>query len=58
MKKREITEVLWITGNENSADAMTNRNLCDTLERLMNGNKLVINPTAWIDLKMSPPPKD
>jgi hypothetical protein len=39
-KRREITEVKWISGNDNPVDAMTKAKPCQALKTLINMNKL------------------
>jgi len=39
-ERREITEILWIAGEKNPADAMTKSKLCGALQRLITTNKL------------------
>ena len=39
-ERREITEVKWINGNDNPADAMTKVKPCQALKTLINTNKL------------------
>lgn len=46
---REITEVLWIPGDENPSDAMTKLRSCSALSHLMKHNTLNINPKSWIE---------
>ena len=48
-KQQEITEVQWIKGNSNPADAMTKSKPCQALEELINTNKLRINSEAWVE---------
>ena len=39
-ERREITEVKWIRGGNNPADAITKAKLCQALKTLINTNKL------------------
>jgi len=39
-KWREITEVKWISSEDNLADAITKAKLCQALKTLINTNKL------------------
>ncbi len=54
-ESREISEVMWIPGAENPADAITKRNASPALERLITENKLEVNPQAWIERDLEPP---
>jgi hypothetical protein len=48
-ERQEITEVRWIEGNSNPADAMTKSKPCRALEELINTNKLRIESEAWVE---------
>jgi hypothetical protein len=39
-KKREITEVVWIDGDSNPADAMTKSRPCQALKELIDTNRI------------------
>jgi hypothetical protein len=39
-KRRKITEVKWISGGDNPADAITKAKPCQALKTLININKL------------------
>ncbi|KAF1983123.1 hypothetical protein K402DRAFT_396834 [Aulographum hederae CBS 113979] len=39
-ERREISEILWIKGEKNTADAMTKEKHCDALRRLVSTNKV------------------
>ncbi|TQN66824.1 hypothetical protein CSHISOI_08614 [Colletotrichum shisoi] len=46
-ERRELTEVRWIDGKDNPADAMTKSNASAALERLVSANNLTIRMEAW-----------
>lgn len=48
-EKREITEVRWISGKDNPADACTKRSPNSALEKLVSQNKLKIKVEACVD---------
>ena len=49
-ERREITEILWIKGEKNPADAMTKETPCDALKRLINTNKIDLDqPNGWVE---------
>jgi len=48
-KRREITEVKWINGNDNPADAMTKAKPCQTLKILIDTNKLDLKVNKWVE---------
>jgi hypothetical protein len=48
-ERREITEVRWINGKDNLADACTKRTLNLALERLVSYNKLKIQVEACVE---------
>ena len=49
-ERREIAEIIWIKGESNPADAMTkDKKVNDALTRLIETNKLHIDPESWID---------
>ena len=49
-ERREITEVIWIKGEMNQADAMTkDKKVCDALTRLIETNKVNLKPESWVD---------
>eukprot|EP00171_Calliarthron_tuberculosum_P004960 IDg4960t1 len=48
-EKREISDVFWIPGNQNPADAFTKQSPCAALTRLLQTNKIDINPNAWVE---------
>ncbi len=52
-KGREISEIVWIPGAENGADALTNLKPCPALAVLMHQNTINLDPNAWVD---RPPP--
>lgn len=48
-ERREITEILWIAGDKNPADAMTKSKCCDALQRLITTNKLDLQVDKWVE---------
>ena len=54
-ERREITSVMWVPGCQNPADAMTKRDACAGLEKLIAMNKIEVTPSAWIERNMKPP---
>jgi hypothetical protein len=44
-ERREITEVKWISGGDNLADAITKAKPCQALKTLININKLDLKVT-------------
>lgn len=48
-ERREITEILWIAGEKNPADAMTKSKPCDALQRLIDTNKLDLEVQEWVE---------
>lgn len=48
-ERREITEIIWIKGEKNPADAMTKEKPCDALQRLIATNKLDLEANGWVE---------
>ena len=48
-ERREITEVKWISGGNNPADAITKAKPCRALKTLINTNKLNLEVTEWVE---------
>ncbi|RAL58350.1 hypothetical protein DID88_005767 [Monilinia fructigena] len=48
-ERREITEIKWIDGNSNPADAMTKDRPCQALKDLIDTNKLIIKESQWVE---------
>ena len=48
-KRREITEVKWISSRDNPADTITKAKLCQALRTLINTNKLNLRVTEWVE---------
>ncbi|KAF1982086.1 hypothetical protein K402DRAFT_341256, partial [Aulographum hederae CBS 113979] len=49
-ERREISEILWIKGEKNPADAMTKEKHCDALKRLVTINKVDLDQlNGWVD---------
>lgn len=50
-ERREITDIQWIDGNSNPADAMTKSKPNAALKELIDTNKLNIKVTQWVERK-------
>jgi len=48
-ERREITEIKWISGGTNPADAMTKSKPCPALKHLVDTNKLDLQVTEWVE---------
>jgi hypothetical protein len=48
-ERREITEVKWINGNSNPADAMTKSKPYQALKDLINANIVKLRVTEWVE---------
>ena len=48
-ERREISEVRWIRGEDNPADAMTKATANAALERLVTTNRLEVRLEAWVE---------
>ena len=48
-ERREISEILWIQGDKNPADAMTKEKPCNALRKLMDTNKLELDIDGWVE---------
>ena len=48
-ERREITEVKWINGNTNPADAMTKGKPCNALKTLLDMNTIDLKVTEWVE---------
>ena len=48
-ERREITEILWIKGDKNPADAMTKDKGCDALQRIVDTNQLDLDLEGWVE---------
>jgi hypothetical protein len=48
-ERREVTEVLWIDGNRNPADAMTKATPCGALKALLASNKVDLAVGGWVE---------
>ncbi|EED15752.1 hypothetical protein TSTA_051890 [Talaromyces stipitatus ATCC 10500] len=51
-ERQEITEVRWINGNSNPADAMTKSKPCRALQELIDTNKLRIDVDGWVEITL------
>ena len=47
-KRRELTEVRWINGQDNPADAMTKGTLNKALEKFIDTNRIVVRVEGWV----------
>ncbi|KAK1914047.1 hypothetical protein P3342_007293 [Pyrenophora teres f. teres] len=47
-ERREITEIRWINGEDNPADAFTKASPNRALERFIDGNKLTVRVDGWV----------
>ncbi|EDU44293.1 hypothetical protein PTRG_11243 [Pyrenophora tritici-repentis Pt-1C-BFP] len=47
-ERREITEIRWINGDDNPADAFTKASPNRALERFIDGNKLTVRVDGWV----------
>ena len=48
-KRREITEVKWINGNSNPADAITKSKASMALRQLINTNYIHLQTVEWVE---------
>ena len=48
-KRREITEIKWVSEGTNPADAITKSKPCQALKDLVNLNKLKLEATEWVE---------
>lgn len=48
-ERREITEVRWIEGTSNPADAMTKERCCGALKDFVDANVIVVRTKAWVE---------
>lgn len=48
-ERRLITEIMWIEGGSNPADAMTKSTACDALRKLIDNNKLELRTGKWVE---------
>ncbi len=48
-ERREITEVKWIDGNTNPADAMIKGKPCNALKAFLDMNKIDLKVTEWVE---------
>src|SRR5580692_9117993 len=48
-ERREISEVIWIDGDSNPADAMTKARPCQALRDLVDSNKIDLRVTGWVE---------
>ena len=47
-ERREITEIRWINGDDNPADAFTKASPNRALERFIDGNELTVRVDGWV----------
>jgi hypothetical protein len=50
-ERREITEIRWIDGKDNPADAMTKSTPNKALEKFINTNQLGVQVEEWVQRK-------
>jgi len=48
-ERREITEIKWINGGSNPADAMTKSKPCQALKNLVDTNKIDLQVMEWVE---------
>jgi len=48
-ERRQITEVKWIDGDANPADAMTKGKPCIALQQLISTNRIDLQPVGWVE---------
>ena len=48
-KRKEVTEIRWIKGTDNPADAMTKKGSNKALETLLDTNRLHIRMEGWVE---------
>jgi hypothetical protein len=47
-ERRELTEIQWINGQDNPADAMTKGTPNKALETFINTNQLIVRIEGWV----------
>src|SRR5271170_2212572 len=50
-ERREITEIRWIDGKDNPADAMTKSAANKALEKFIDSNQLQVRMEGWVERK-------
>ena len=50
-ERREITEIRWIDGKDNPADAMTKSTPNKALEKFIDSNQLKVRVEGWVQRK-------
>jgi hypothetical protein len=48
-ERREISDIFWIPGSQNPADALTKASPCSALANLMSSNHIMLTPNAWVE---------
>jgi hypothetical protein len=48
-ERRQITEVKWIDGEANPADAMTKGKPCTALSQLIDTNRVELRAVGWVE---------
>jgi hypothetical protein len=48
-ERRLITDVKWIDGEANPADAITKGKVCLTLQQLINTNQVDLQAVRWVE---------
>lgn len=47
-ERRELSEIRWINGNDNPADALTKANPTKSLQQLVETNKIRVRVEGWV----------
>lgn len=47
---REVTEIRWIAGSKNPADALTKGKACSALKKLIDRNEIDISTDSWVEI--------
>jgi hypothetical protein len=48
-ERRQVTEVKWIDGDTNPADAMTKGKPCTALSQLIDTNRVELQAVGWVE---------
>jgi hypothetical protein len=48
-ERRQITDIKWIDGSSNPADAMTKSKPCDALRQLIDTNRIDLQAIGWVE---------
>lgn len=49
---RELTEIRWVNGDDNPADAMTKSNPNKALEIFIDTNEMIVRVEGWVERKV------